>query len=145
MKNLINIKTLLTGALVASCFFSCKKDLSTTSGNPVAGNIGNSDNNAFSLTSNFNQVNIVADTMGFGAWVIDPNLGNAWGIAAPPNGPIWISDNHTGVSTIYNRATGATLRPPVTIPCAIMGNGGTYRGHIQQYDRLWRKQIHFCR
>jgi uncharacterized protein (TIGR03118 family) len=128
MKNMINIKTMLTGVLIATCFFSCKKDLSTTSGNPVGGNISNSNNNAFSSTSVFSQVNIVADTMGFGAWVIDPNLGNAWGIAAPPNGPIWISDNHTGVSTIYNRANGATLRPPVTIPAAMSGETGAPTG-----------------
>lgn len=32
----------------------------------------------------------------------DPNLVNAWGISFPPTGPFWISDNHTGLATVYN-------------------------------------------
>ena len=32
----------------------------------------------------------------------DPNLKNPWGIAFSPTGPFWISDNGTGVSTVYN-------------------------------------------
>src|SRR6266403_1608125 len=33
----------------------------------------------------------------------DPNLVNPWGMAVPsPNGPMWVSDNGTGVSTLYN-------------------------------------------
>ncbi|MCU1338236.1 MAG: hypothetical protein JWO19_3817, partial [Bryobacterales bacterium] len=32
----------------------------------------------------------------------DPNLVNAWGISFPPTGPFWISDNHTGLATLYN-------------------------------------------
>jgi uncharacterized protein (TIGR03118 family) len=36
-----------------------------------------------------------------GAVRTDANLVNAWGIAFPPGGPLWISDNHTGVSTLY--------------------------------------------
>ena len=32
----------------------------------------------------------------------DPNLANAWGISFPPTGPFWISDNHTGLATVYN-------------------------------------------
>lgn len=31
----------------------------------------------------------------------DPNLQNPWGIAFGPTGPFWISDNRTGVSTVY--------------------------------------------
>ncbi len=64
--------------------------------------------------SGYQQINLVADVDGYGAAIIDPNLVNAWGIAIAPSGPLWISANHTGLSTIYNR-TGATLRPPVTI------------------------------
>ena len=32
----------------------------------------------------------------------DPNLSNAWGISFAPGGPFWISDNHTGLVTVYN-------------------------------------------
>jgi uncharacterized protein (TIGR03118 family) len=71
---------------------------------------------------NYKQVNLVADVTGFGAARIDPNLGNAWGIAVAPSGALWISANHTGVSTIYD-LNGATLRPPVLIPSGSKGPG----------------------
>ncbi|MBZ5611286.1 MAG: hypothetical protein LAP38_23740 [Acidobacteriia bacterium] len=32
----------------------------------------------------------------------DPNLVNPWGVTFSPTGPFWISDNHTGVSTVYD-------------------------------------------
>ena len=34
---------------------------------------------------------------------IDPNLVNPWGMAASASGTIWVSDNGTGVSTLYNQ------------------------------------------
>jgi uncharacterized protein (TIGR03118 family) len=55
----------------------------------------------------------------------DNNLVNPWGIASGPNGPFWISDNGTGVSTVYGSdgrpfPTGSPL--VVTIPSP---RGGT--------------------
>lgn len=55
----------------------------------------------------------------------DPNLVNAWGIASSPTGPLWISDNGTGVSTVY-RGNGAPYPGPtsplvVTIPTTATG------------------------
>lgn len=34
----------------------------------------------------------------------DPNLVNGWGIAFNPFGPVWVADNGTGVSTLYDGA-----------------------------------------
>jgi uncharacterized protein (TIGR03118 family) len=34
----------------------------------------------------------------------DPNLINPWGMSYPPGGPFWVSDNNSGVTTIYNGA-----------------------------------------
>jgi uncharacterized protein (TIGR03118 family) len=34
----------------------------------------------------------------------DTNLVNAWGVAFNPFGPVWVADNGTGVSTIYDGA-----------------------------------------
>src|SRR6266478_9115140 len=34
----------------------------------------------------------------------DPNLVNPWGMAVSSGGTIWVSDNGTGVSTLYNQA-----------------------------------------
>jgi uncharacterized protein (TIGR03118 family) len=51
-----------------------------------------------------------------GAATTDSNLVNAWGIAISPNGTIWVSDNHSGVTTTYD-GTGKPVMPTsVTIP-----------------------------
>ena len=47
------------------------------------------------------QSNLVSDIAGVARFT-DPNLVNPWGITASPNGPFWISDNGTGVSTLYD-------------------------------------------
>jgi uncharacterized protein (TIGR03118 family) len=46
------------------------------------------------------QRNLVSDQPGK-ARVTDPNLVNAWGLAAGPMTPLWVADNHKDVSTIY--------------------------------------------
>ena len=56
----------------------------------------------------FTQTNLVADSsLTPGATpttTIDPNLINPWGVSYSPTGPFWVSDNGTGVTTIYNGA-----------------------------------------
>src|SRR5207247_7993221 len=47
----------------------------------------------------------------------DPNLVNPWGMAAGATGTIWVSDNGTGVSTLYNR-DGTAVPLVVAIPTA---------------------------
>src|SRR5216110_2782213 len=52
----------------------------------------------------------------------DPNLVNPWGMAASPSGTIWVSDNGTGVSTLYHQdGTAASLI--VTIPTSARNRG----------------------
>ena len=46
---------------------------------------------------------------------IDPNLVNAWGVARSSGSPWWVSDNGTGVSTLYD-ANGVPQSLVVTIP-----------------------------
>jgi uncharacterized protein (TIGR03118 family) len=52
----------------------------------------------------------------------DPNLKNAWGLAYLPGGPFWVSDEHTGVSTLYDGA-GTILPTVVTVPSATAAIG----------------------
>jgi uncharacterized protein (TIGR03118 family) len=53
----------------------------------------------------------------------DPNLVNPWGMAASANGVIWVSDNGTGVSTLYNQD--GTARPLIVeIPTAARNREG---------------------
>ena len=78
------------------------------------------------------QHNLVSDGA-VPAALVDPNLVNAWGLAAGPTSPWWISDNGTGRSTLYNVSTG-TIPLIVTVPGAmgqpsaptgLVFNGGT--------------------
>src|ERR1700694_2261250 len=57
--------------------------------------------------------NLVSDVAGQ-ADKTDLNLVNGWGIALSPTSPMWVSDNGTGKSTVYD-GTGA-LKLTVTIP-----------------------------
>jgi len=111
MKKLITARALFTCLAIAAGFYACKKD----------------HHDGFQF--NVSQVNLVADTEGYNAAQIDTNLVNAWGMAVAPSGPIWVSANHAGVSTIYDN-TGKTLRAPVTIPSATAGQPGAPTGQI---------------
>jgi len=51
--------------------------------------------------NSYTQTNLVSD--GFlPAEHTDPNLINPWGVASSHTGPFWVSDNGTGVTTIYD-------------------------------------------
>ncbi|MEA2197706.1 MAG: hypothetical protein QOJ25_1757 [Solirubrobacteraceae bacterium] len=49
------------------------------------------------------QTNLVSDIPGLAAHT-DPNLKNPWGTSVGPGTPIWVSDNHAGVATLYDGA-----------------------------------------
>ncbi len=51
--------------------------------------------------SAYHQTNLVSDLPNTAAFQ-DSNLVNPWGIAYSPTGPFWISDNGSGLSTVYN-------------------------------------------
>ncbi|MDO3626955.1 TIGR03118 family protein [Mucilaginibacter sp. BT774] len=107
----MKIRVLLAVLIAIPCFYSCMKDH----------NLGK--------RIEVDQVNLVSDTIGFGAARTDTNLNNAWGIAAAPGGPLWISSNHKGVSVVYSK-TGQTLKDPVTIPSIALGQTGAPTGVI---------------
>lgn len=54
-------------------------------------------------TTPYRQTNLVSDLPGT-ATTTDPNLVNPWGLASSPTSPLWVADNGTGVSTVYNGA-----------------------------------------
>jgi len=68
----------------------------------------------------YSQTNLTSDGFVQAAHT-DPNLKNPWGMSFGPTTPFWVSDQHTGVATIYD-GTGApfpTASPlVVTIPQA---------------------------
>jgi uncharacterized protein (TIGR03118 family) len=65
----------------------------------------------------FKVKNLVSDQRGV-AQLRDPNLQNAWGLAAGPSTPIWVANNHTDSSTVYKGATpGNPIQGPLlTVP-----------------------------
>jgi uncharacterized protein (TIGR03118 family) len=64
---------------------------------------------------------LTSDIGGISAFT-DANLVNPWGITASPASPWWVSDNATGLSTLYD-GTGKPAALVVTIPGATGGNG----------------------
>lgn len=69
---------------------------------------------ALTLGANYLQHNLVSDLPGL-ADHTDTNLLNPWGISFSATSPFWISDNHAGVSTLYN-SSGTPQSLVVTIP-----------------------------
>lgn len=69
----------------------------------------------------YKQTNLVSDIPGMAA-ATDPNLVNAWGISRGTATPWWVSDNGTGVATLYTGA-GTAIPLVVTIPAADSGTG----------------------
>ncbi len=74
----------------------------------------------------YTQTNLVSNTTGV-APVTDPQLINAWGISRGSGSPWWVSDQRTGLSTLYNGA-GVKQSLIVTIPPADPTNKNTPTG-----------------
>jgi uncharacterized protein (TIGR03118 family) len=62
----------------------------------------------------YQQTNLVSDLPG--AVFTDPNLKNPWGMAFSSTSPFWLSDQRTGVATLYNSPSGMPNSLVVTIP-----------------------------
>src|SRR5947209_5721745 len=75
----------------------------------------------------FTRVNVVSDQPGV-AKRTDPNLVNAWGLAAGPATPLWVADNGTDLSTIYPgvRPTDVTVAPLVVKTATAGPTGAVY-------------------
>ena len=63
----------------------------------------------------------------------DKNLQNPWGIANAPGGGVWVSDNASGLSTIYT-GTGTVIPLVVTIPTASGQGVGSPTGIVWNPD-----------
>lgn len=83
----------------------------------------------------FRVVKLVSDT-GDGRHT-DPNLINPWGIATSPTSPFWVSDNGTGLSTLYNtgghpQSLVVTVNPAGAAPTGIVWNGKSTDFHVSE-------------
>ncbi len=64
----------------------------------------------------YSQTNLVSDLPGL-ATLTDPNLVNAWGMVAGPTTPMWVANNGTDTSTLYNGAVNGS--PPAVVPLVV--------------------------
>jgi uncharacterized protein (TIGR03118 family) len=78
--------------------------------------------------NSFNQQNLVSDLPGVAAFT-DPDLVNPWGVSFSGGSPFWISDNGTGLATIYN-GLGVKQGLVVTIPPPAGGTGSAPTGQV---------------
>jgi uncharacterized protein (TIGR03118 family) len=69
--------------------------------------------------SGYGQTNLVSDIPGRAAHT-DANLKNPWGISFAPTTPFWVSDNGTGLASLYN-GSGSPRSLVVTIPVPVGG------------------------
>jgi uncharacterized protein (TIGR03118 family) len=76
----------------------------------------------------FLETNLVSNVQGMAA-TFDPSLVNPWGLTASSSSPFWVSDNNTGLSTLYN-GQGTKVPLTVTIPAATAGAQGTPTGTV---------------
>ena len=81
---------------------------------------------AVSFGQHYTQTNLVSNTPGV-APITDPHLVNPWGLSRGSGTPWWVSDNLTGVATLYNGA-GAMQQLVVTIPPSNPNNKKTPTG-----------------
>jgi uncharacterized protein (TIGR03118 family) len=81
-------------------------------------------------SAGFIQTNLVSDVPGM-APTTDPNLKNPWGLASSTGSPVWVSDNNSGFSTLYN-GQGNIVPLVVTIPAgaADAGTPGSPTGAV---------------
>ena len=72
----------------------------------------------------FAVTNLVTDDQSVNtATITDANLQNAWGISFSSTSPFWVSDNATGVATLYNVDPGTDVPTKVSLTVTIPGDG----------------------
>ncbi|HUI42930.1 MAG TPA: TIGR03118 family protein, partial [Terriglobia bacterium] len=81
-----------------------------------------------SAAAQYSVTNLVSNLSGHGKFV-DTDLVNAWGMSFSPVGPFWVSDNGTGLSTVYTGA-GVKQSTIVTIPTASGMGVGSPTGQV---------------
>lgn len=71
------------------------------------------------LRGDYTQMNLVSNSSATPANFTDPNLINPWGVVSNGGSPLWVSNQGTGLSTLYDLSTtppGGIVSLVVTIP-----------------------------
>jgi uncharacterized protein (TIGR03118 family) len=106
-----------TGAGNVTYTLSC----TAPTGNSYSGGGGGQTSMNATLTVNpasaFAFTNLVADTSSNGALNVDANLKNPWGVVFGPSTPVWVANNHSETSTLYDgtgKSPGLIVSTPAT-------------------------------
>jgi uncharacterized protein (TIGR03118 family) len=93
---------------------------------------------AYASAETYSWTNFQSDIAGV-AQHTGPNLVNPWGMTASPNGSIiWVSDNGSGASTLYNQ-DGKARPLVVTVPTAARNRGaGTPTGVVLNQTQFFQ-------
>jgi len=74
--------------------------------------------------TNVSVTNLVTDDQAANAaQTTDPELVNAWGVSYSPTGPFWVSDNGTGLSTLYRVDPTTNATSKLSLVVSIPGDG----------------------
>ncbi|HEX4701015.1 MAG TPA: TIGR03118 family protein [Pseudonocardiaceae bacterium] len=71
--------------------------------------------------SEFHQTNLVADQASAGAVITDPTMLNPWGLTFSATSPLWVSDNNSGLATIYSIPAGGTTITKAGLVVTVQG------------------------
>ena len=77
---------------------------------------------SFAAHADYVQTNLVSDLPGF-ATITDPNLINPWGVSHSPTSPFWVSDQGSGVATLYSVSSGNVSKVGLTVSIPTTASG----------------------
>lgn len=105
---------------------------STSSGSSSGSSSSGSSSSSGAMTqTGYSATALVSDKAAVPALHNDPNLVDGWGIAFEPAGPVWVANNGTQTSTLYD-GNGAAQSLVVSLPKGVNGNanptGVVYNG-----------------
>ncbi len=83
-------------------------------------------------TNAFNQTNVVSSVAGM-AGVTDPSLINPWGTSSSSSSPIWVSDQGSGLATLYN-PNGSPIKQALTVTIPTAGTPSGPTGQVFNTD-----------
>jgi uncharacterized protein (TIGR03118 family) len=83
------------------------------------------------LPDSFAQTNLIANKASFKPKLVDPALTNAWGLAAGPGTPLWVSENNSGLAGVYSGGVGGSA---VSLNFSVPVPGGNPTGQVFNPD-----------
>ena len=99
---------------------------------PVTVTIKDVTNGTLYATNAFNQTNLVSSVAG-NAGVTDPSLINPWGTSSSSASPIWVSDQGSGLATLYN-PNGNPIKQALTVTIPAPGTPSGPTGQVFNTD-----------